>query len=573
MPFIKQVKVRNFRCFRRWTTIQLDQATYLVGINNSGKTAFLSAIQCFFDDSAYQPEFLNRTEFVAKQEGYNRSDITITFDLTQVTGPTRKKRICDQYGDKLQIQRSFTFREVSEVVISEYILNEKSYTLDSIDKDIQNIIHAVSVSYIHPQEGEELLHRAQEKFKARLFHNWGRHASVADRLKELQGHWNELRRTANSYLSSSLTNNLKNVWPQSSTKVDLPERIEDIVAISDISFRSSPSLPEVTLTAQGTGAQSMILYQTHYILDSDRSLHQGFYAPVWLLEEPESFLHADISVKLGTLLNSDEWLHSIQMIISTHSPLILACSRQNSEHTRWIIFNNHGVEKQKHVKEVNEEDIETIGRLMGDPNFDAYFAASQKGPLFFIEDTRDLTKEKYEEAGLVVTQVLDGGSTVKKYVAVFKSLAGLIKKRVVFLLDNDKGVKEFKSYLNARNKKKEEKGFTLYSISENAYLLLMPKDFAAEDLFEEFDSIVEECVNEIFIEGYELRTSIPTRLSRAVAYVRRKEHPTDLDAAKLLIKNQQDVKDIFWTRVADDDYKVSDEYRVLLQRFINNDEN
>ena len=565
MPFIKQIQLRNFRCFRRQTDVTFDQATYLIGINNSGKTALLSAINCFFDESSYQPGFLNRTEFVAKKEGYNRSDITITFNITLIAGVTRKKRMLNSYGQDLKIRRSFTYREVSGIVVNDYFINDTSYPFDNLDSDIQDILNAVSISYIHPQEGENLLLQAQEKFKARLFHNWGRHASVAGKLRDLQKKWDELKKTANTYLSASLTSNIQKIWPNSSTKVDLPDRIQDIVAISDITFRSSPNLPEVTLTDQGTGAQSTILYQTHYLLDSDRSLHQGFYSPIWLLEEPESFLHADIAVKLGTLLNSDEWLTSIQMIISTHSPLILACSRQNSSQTSWVVFRNHVVEMEKPVEDVTSKDIEEVGQLMGDPNFDAYFAASQKGPLLFIEDSRKLTRQKYEEAGIYVTEALDGVSTIKKYITVFMALDGLIRKRAIFLLDNDKGTKELSSYLTTRNKKKEENGFSLYSPSESTHLLLLPQDFSAEDLFEEFDNVLEDCVHEIYDVGYILKKNVPTNLTRVVAMARKKDPPANLDAAKLLIKNEQDVKDIFWQRVEEGDYKICVKYSTILK--------
>lgn len=92
--------------------------------------------------------------------------------------------------------------------------------------------------------------------------------------------------------------------------VDLPEKVVDVIAVSEILFKGSSDLPDVSLTSQGTGAQSTILYQTHFLLDSDKTLHRGFYYPIWLVEEPESFLHVDIIFKLGYLLCSDIWLDS-----------------------------------------------------------------------------------------------------------------------------------------------------------------------------------------------------------------------------------------------------------------------
>lgn len=421
---------------------------------------------------------MNKTEFAGKQEGFNRAEIAIEFDLSVASGKIRRKRLTSKYGAHLTVRKSFIYREATGTVVVEYQVGNKTYAfLDALEKEAQEVVGAVSVAYIHPQEGEDLLEKAQEKFKQRLFNNWGRHASVSEQLQALQTKWNELRKTANSYLSSTLTENLKTIWPHSTTKVDLPERIEDIVAVSEISFRSSSSLPEVTLTSQGAGAQSIVLYQTHYILDSDRSLHRGFYVPVWLLEEPESFLHTDIAVKLGNLLASDEWLESIQMVVSTHSPVILASSRKNADRARWITMDAHAVLEQRRVDAITDGDIDTIGKMMGDPNFDAYFTASQRGPLMFIEDSRPLTKTKLEEVGISVTKALEGTSVVKKYIEVFRTVFGIVPHKAFFLLDNDKGVKEFgndlrkstlrsKTYLrNLRTRLKPAPGRSIRTIS------------------------------------------------------------------------------------------------------------
>jgi predicted ATPase len=573
MPLLKKVAVKNFKCFRRLTKIDLEQSTYFVGINNSGKTALLSAIHCFFDSSAFFPEYLNKTTFASRKGGYNRSDIAITFDLSLVTRQARKEHMTSRFGSSLEIKKSFTFREASRTVVEEYYIKTKPYTFDTLDEDVQKLLRSVSISYIHPQEGQQLLEKAQEKFKERLFSNWGRHASVSKRLKGLQQQWDDLRRTANSYLSAALTQSLQRMWPQSSTRVNLPEKIKDIVAVSDITFKSSQKLPEVTLTSQGTGAQSTILYQTHYILDSDRSLHRGMYFPVWLLEEPESFLHADIAVKLGKLLNSDEWLKSIQMVISTHSPIILASSHQNQERTYWVVMNNHNVEKQKLAKNVSDKEIASIGQMMGDTNFDVYFAASSKNPLVFLEDERELTMQRVTEAGIPATMVLKGMSKVNKYLSVFLSCSEIVDRQVFFLVDNDKGLKELRDFFQTAHLDKEESNFKLYraGATDSVSVILMPEGFRMEDLFDEFNDVVTECCSQIYDADLNLRANTPAELSGAVSRLRRRGRGrvTTLEEAKDLIRNEGDVKDIFWKRVEQSGYQIAQSHRKALRSLMN----
>lgn len=450
MTFIKNIEINNYRCFRKEVKIEFEKSNIIIGPNNSGKTAILSAIRCFFDSQSYRKTDLNQSIYAAKQTGYNRSDISITFDLTFVPGKLGDD-LRKRYSSNLRIRKSFTYRETAGTTnVAYHLPRQSNIAFESLEENVQRILKAVSISYIHPQEGELLLRKAQEKFKQRLFSNWGRHPALSTQLQDLQDQWNKLRLAANSYLSAALTDNLRKVWPNSTTKVGLPDKIQDIVAISDISFRSSSSLPEITLTSHGTGAQSIILYQTHYLLDSDRSLHRGFYIPIWLLEEPETFLHAEICIKLGSLLASDEWLNNIQMFITTHSPLILATSRRNEKNVKWITVESHIVKDQTKVDTVTASQISKIGQMMGDAYFEEYFTAAQPGPLVFLEDSRLLTKKKVEEINISITKGLNGTPEVKRYVELFLTVKDVISKCAIFILDNDEGLDSLESFIKGK---------------------------------------------------------------------------------------------------------------------------
>jgi hypothetical protein len=375
----------------------------------------------------------------------------------------------------------------------------------------------------------------------------------------LQTQWTDLRKKANTYLSAGLTQNLQNIWPGCDTKVDLPANIEDVIGVSEIIFKASPELPDVSLTSQGTGAQSTILYQTHFLLDSDKTLHRGFHYPIWLIEEPESFLHADIIFKLGYLLCSDLWLERIQMLVSTHSPLLLATSKQNGDNIMWFSIDKHLLLKGKLVSLWTEEEIKEIGVLMGDSNFDIYFRTSENQKLIIIEDTRELTEKKLIEAGIPVTQKLNGVPELKRYFDVLRSVDISMGRNIFFLVDNDDGFSQFKSSIESgREVKKTHSGFVKYRFEDNVYLIVFPENYAVEELFKEHDSIVEGCVNEIFNADHTHAISgsaIPAHLSRVHASIRNKT-ATGLEAAKKMIRNSQDVKDVFWNKVEENNLQI-----------------
>lgn len=107
MAILVEVRVRNFKCFRSEARIPLTQGTYLAGANNSGKTAILESLRCFFDDDAFRTSYINRTELTARKEGFNRSDITCCLDLKLVSGRERQRRMRKAYGDELEVRKGY----------------------------------------------------------------------------------------------------------------------------------------------------------------------------------------------------------------------------------------------------------------------------------------------------------------------------------------------------------------------------------------------------------------------------------------------------------------------------------
>ena len=473
----------------------------------------------------------------------------------------------EKFGELLELTKSFTWREQSESVVVTYSHGGSEYDYEQLDADITHLLERVAISYIHPQEGAALLQKAQDKFKKRLFHNWGRHASVSERLASVEGQWDALRATANTYLSRALTERIRDLWPGSEIKVDLPARLEDVVAISDIAFRGSPNQPELSLTSHGTGAQSIILYQTHFILDSDRSLHQGMYFPIWLVEEPESFLHADIAFQLGRLLASDAWQSQVQMLISTHSPIILAGSKQSSDQNHWALFERHAPVKEVPVKEVTDQDVADIGRMMGDANFDVYFSGATAGPVVLIEDKRDQTKAAFESAGVPVTKALGGITEVKKYLTVYLGVKEAIGSDAYVIVDGDNGKSEIQHLLNRATIVDEAAGWQRYRLSENLFVITLPEHCAVENLYTEWNDVLDETIDDLLNEDLSIREHVPARLSRVVDRLRR-DMPIDHDEARAKIAPIQDVKDRFWHRAERDNWGFAPQHIQALKRLL-----
>lgn len=563
MGLLLGIELQNFRCFRRTEKFKFSESTYLFGINNSGKSAILGAIKFFFDDEAFtDSSYLNRTEFLAKGIGSNKSKIGIEFDLNAVKTKTLRDKLIKEHGTTVSITKIASFSSSTGKISFDYEISDKKGSRKGTPSDdLSKVIGGVKLTYLHPQEGRELLARAQLKLRQRLLANWGRRSSnVTLSLKTLQKNWESLGIKAKKYLSYALTQSIQGMWPGSEVLIELPRNIKDVLSVSEIKFKGFPGAPEIELTSQGTGAQSTILYLAHFILDSDRSLHRGEYHPVWLLEEPESFLHADLALKFAKELNSDPWLQNIQMIISTHSPLILATSRLGKEKIRWNLLQNQRLDKSKLVDEWSEKEIQNIGKIMGDVNFYSYFLASTKEPLVFIEDTKEITATRYQEAGVAITRRLRGITEVSRYIEVYSDIE-ILDQPAYFIVDADRGRDEISRFIENKKVIKEVYGFKKYKIATNIFVITLPEGESCENLFDEFENHLKECVNKLWdTKTWKSKNTVEERFATVfVQKVRgKKTQPNNLTDAALLIKNTQDVKDSFWALVEKKNYQMAD---------------
>lgn len=570
MHLLKKITVKNFRGFREQTEFDLENSSYFVGPNNSGKTTILNAIRFFFDENFYIDEdFINKTAFLSKGKKTNQAGVTIEFDLDSLTVKSLKNSLIKKYKNHiLSVSKIVVVATETKIVSESYKVNNQESK--QLPEDVMRLIKSIHLTYLHPQEGKELFQNAQEKLRQRLLANWGRNSNIATSIKDLQDSWIDLREKTNKYLSGSLTENLQSMWPDSSASINIPKNIKDIIGISDISFFGYEGAPEIDLTLQGTGAQSTILFIIHFLLDSDRSLHRGEYHPLWLIEEPESFLHADLLANLAKQLNSEKWLDNIQMVVSTHSPLLLAGTSLAKEKINWTVLNRYIKKYNKLPDEYSEKEIEELGLLMGDPNFYAYFTVFQNKKLIFIEDERKDVKNAFTLAGIQISDGPSGINWVKKYLDVLRATPEILQSEAYFIVDADKGKKEINSHIEAMTEIKERDGFKKFQYGNNKiFLILLQENKAVEFLFVEYEAHIEECIDKIWDNDFSIKENTPSSLSQIATKARRQgaSIKSKTDAFKL-IQNEQDVKNLFWEKVRRNKCEISHINKAILKELL-----
>lgn len=288
---------------------------------------------------------------------------------------------------------------------------------------------------------------------------------------------------------------------------------------------------------------------------------------MFLLEEPESFLHADVLVKQAIELSSIDWLNNIQLFVTTHSPLFLAKSRQNMNFINWTLLENSNVSISKKLNEWTENDIKQIGIFLGDPNFEVYFYSSAKEKMFFLEDKKELTRKLFVDNGINVVKGLNGTPEVRKYIEVLVDNSSLLSSESFFLADKDNGFDKDLKHLIHGKKVTKYNYFDLYSLSKNVKLLLTKENKTVEDFFDEWVQYVNDCYEKLYKDDHIELSKIEDYLTPVYVELRRK---TDLDKDGVIsrIKNNDEVKRYFWGLVEKNNYQYKKEIIEELNRIL-----
>jgi len=117
-------------------------------------------------------------------------------------------------------------------------------------------------------------------------------------------------------------------------------------------YRLKEKGSEIEDTMQGSGIQSLLMFNTLYLIDKDYFQKFGWkQAAIWAIEEPESSLHFNLEVQVGEFLskiaNSQD--SRLQVIATTHSEIVI----QQSDKCYYV-------KKTPNGSECESEQISTI---------------------------------------------------------------------------------------------------------------------------------------------------------------------------------------------------------------------
>jgi predicted ATPase len=322
MKLISKVSVNHFRSIKDAEISGMGEFTALAGLNNSGKSNVLRALNAFFtgNTDANTPIVhagdYYRFDLKSKKKLKNIS-VTVHFDLPD-SFKFRKglEPVSAKLGKSFSLCKSWRRDSIGP----EYFLNNDVQPLPHEERaKIDQFLGLISFRYIPnrvmPLEIVRAEHRAlRDVLVRRLATKANGQSDMFDSIKE-----------TSDTLIRSLQNSMATACPGvGGIRLDTPTSWQDLIFA--FGYRLSTDGVEIEDHAQGSGIQSLLMLETLSLIDRDYFQKFGWrQAAVWAIEEPESSLHASLEAQVSSYLSelATDQSNRLQLIATTHSDLML----------------------------------------------------------------------------------------------------------------------------------------------------------------------------------------------------------------------------------------------------------
>lgn len=332
MKIISGIRIEGFRSIKLVNIEHVGDFSVFAGTNNAGKSNILRALNAFFTGEVEPgvPLSLDRDfhRGLAGRGKRKKISVSVHFELP------------DQFNFRKGTESARDFLGKSFVITQRWVRNDPRpfYYLDkntTINGDvggpdsnlysgpelqkIQAFLAFISFRYIPnrvlPTEVIKKEHQAIRDVLVRRLASQKKNAE--DVLKQL--------RTSAEQLIEGMAGEVTRMVP-SVTGL----RLSTASSLADLAFRFGYMVQEGTSEMgedeQGSGMQSLLMFQTLQMIDMDRYQQFGWkQVSIWAVEEPESSLHLSLEAQVARFLSAASTTSAgrLQTIATTHSELMM----------------------------------------------------------------------------------------------------------------------------------------------------------------------------------------------------------------------------------------------------------
>ncbi len=336
--YLSEVAIDGMRAFKDKETFKLNSGlNIIVGENGCGKSTIIDAIRLVLFEDGYSRSGINETDFYRDLEsGKYQSSINISATFSDVS--EEQKAIYLTWLDKefnaklnCNIQRKYDNR---------FKLKKKIWGGESSNSIFEwEILNDIQCVYLPPlRDADKELRSKRGSRLARLLINLSKNdlnavresgdvldieQDMIDFNRKLEG--NDRIKEANKLINESLQKALGEIFSQS-TKIQFNEySFERIVESLKLLFYPiiSNNSDKVfrDLTENSLGYNNLI-YLATILAEFEGLKTDNRYPRILLIEEPEAHLHPQLQIKLLQYLADQAENNGIQVIVTTHSPVL-----------------------------------------------------------------------------------------------------------------------------------------------------------------------------------------------------------------------------------------------------------
>lgn len=297
--------------------------TVLAGLNNSGKSNILRALNAFFTgrtDTDPESWIYVDDDFHLSEKRYRKKKkirISITFTIPSNfkfrKGLENVNALID--GNEITITKEWERLNYEP----NYYINDQTEQIDpkSIEA-IDQFLNMISFRYIPNRVLPlDLIKEEHATLRDALVRRFGKKEA---QIKELF----EAIRDSSSKLIGKMSHDFVKSFPEATVRLKTPDSWAEMIFA--LGYRILENKVEFDDNLQGSGIQSLLMFNTLSLIDRDYFQQFGWrQAAIWAVEEPESSLHSDLEAHIASYLSeiSNETGSRLQIIATTHSDLML----------------------------------------------------------------------------------------------------------------------------------------------------------------------------------------------------------------------------------------------------------
>jgi len=331
MRFIRGIRVKNFRSLNFLSLDEVDNIVPIIGPNGSGKSNLLRALNLFFNNEVEGGVPLDLGRDFHDPELKSKSKKLIDVELDLDFGSDLRTDL-QQPIDKLAggsstvtVRKRWFYDKATRDPTMELFIGAGGVDPSPVEASdravVERLLNSIRFRYIsnhvHPTD---LLRDEEENIRKDLFRRLGKSPSFsADQIEKIRDAAESLMGPISEELKAS-TARVSNV------ELGTPKDWGELLWAFGLRMQTGSAAGREAVL-HGSGIQSTLAYAVLHVLDSNLGSDFGWRrGAIWAVEEPESFLHADLQAQLAESLSKYSNSDRLQILFTTHNSAFLGVS-------------------------------------------------------------------------------------------------------------------------------------------------------------------------------------------------------------------------------------------------------